>query len=169
MRGERCSREFPVPIHMAWPCIRGRVAAGDLILPHITPDNFYRALNGTMAALGFDQGGLYSPHGFRRWAPNEIKNSGATLATIVKSGTRLSDCYKNYLGLQADEAVNISTLLLDSLGYVREEEDIDKKQKRRPLSKTIRNRMRKIPITFRNDMTTDGDPKSDSGTSLLWP
>ena len=65
-----------------------------------------------MAAMGFGQGGLYSPHAFRRGETQEIIDSGSTISTIIKSGTWLSACYKNYLDLKADEEINISTLLL---------------------------------------------------------
>ena len=54
------------PIHMVWPYIRGRVPAGYPIFPGVAANNFNRALKATMTALGFDQGGIYSPHGFRR-------------------------------------------------------------------------------------------------------
>ena len=78
------------PVHMVWPRIAGRVNAGDPLFPDLTPNTFNRQLKGTMTALGFDRGGMYSSHAFRRGATNEIKNSGSTLATIITFGTWLS-------------------------------------------------------------------------------
>ena len=95
------------PVHKVWPCISDRVKAGDPLFPDLTPNTFNRQLKATMTALGFDRGGMYSSHAFRRGGTNEIKNSGSTLATIIKYGTWLSACYKNYLDQKADEAINI--------------------------------------------------------------
>ena len=67
-----------------------------------------------MTKLRYDQGRKYSPHAFRRGATEEIKNSGPTFATVIKSGGWAAAGYKSYLDLQADEAVNISKLLLDT-------------------------------------------------------
>ena len=91
----------------------------------MTPNAFNRTLKRTTAVLEFDQGGLYSPHGFRRGETQEVMDSGSTLATIIKTGTWLSACYENYLDLKSDEAANISTPLPDQLGSDSEDSDPD--------------------------------------------
>ena len=93
----------------------------------------------------------------------EIKNSGSTLATIVKSGTWLSACYRNYLDLAADEAINISTLLLETIGSDSEDSDPDV-SKKRPTPKAITKRVRKVPMTFRNDSPVGEEEPRDSET-----
>ena len=150
------------PIHKVWPYIRGRINAGDPLFPGMTANNFNRTLKGTMAALAFDQGGLYSPHAFRRGATQEISDSGSTLGTILGAGNWLSACYKNYLDLKADEAANISALLLDRLGSDSEDSDHDYPH---TTLKRIKKRTLKAPQTFRNPEITSGSNKSDIATS----
>ena len=149
------------PVHAIWPHIRDRVGAGGPLFPAYTANIFNRKLKQTMTALKYPEGGKFSSHAFRRGATQEIKNSGSTLATIVKSGTWLSACYRNYLDLSADEAINISTLLLETLGSDSEDSDPDIIRKR-PTQKAIIKRVRKVPMTFRNDPPEEGGKHTDS-------
>ena len=80
--------------------------------PRLAASSINPLLKATMAALQFDQGGMYSSHAFRRDATDEVKNSGQTIATILKSGTWISAFYKNYIGINADESINSSQLLI---------------------------------------------------------
>ena len=67
-----------------------------------------------MVKLYYDQGHRYSPpHAFRMGDTEEIKNPGPTFAAIIKSGSWDASGYKSYLVIHADEAVNISKILLD--------------------------------------------------------
>ena len=143
------------PVHAVWPQIRDRVDAGGPLFPVFTANNFNRKLKQTTTALKCPEGGRFSPHAFRRGATQEIKNSGSTFATIVKSGTWLSARYRNYLDLSADEAINISTLLLDTLGSDSEDSDPGV-VKKRPTEKAIIKRAREVPMTFRNDSPEKG-------------
>ena len=68
-----------------------------------------------MTKLRYDQEGRYSSHAFRMGATNEIKNSGPAFAAIVKSGTWAAAGCKCCLDLQADEAINTSELLPDTV------------------------------------------------------
>ena len=115
---------------------------------------------GAMAAMGFDQGGLYSPHAFRRGATQGNLDHASTLATIIRSGASLSACYKNYHGMKSGEAINISTLLLGKLGPDSEEPDPDPTAKRR---KRAAKRIRKTPLTFGSNNT-----RGESGSSDLF-
>ena len=150
------------PVHRIWPHIRDRVDAGSPLFPRMTANNFNRTLKGTMTALGFDQGGLYSSHAFRRGATQEVSDSGSTLGTILGTGNWLSACYKNYLDLKADEAANISALLLDRLGSDSDESDPDQKQTN---LKRIKKRTLKVPMTFRNPGNSSGAEDTDLATA----
>ena len=92
-----------------------------------------------MEKLGYDQGRKYSPHAFRREATEEIKDSGSTFATIIKSGTWTAAGFKSYLDLQRDEALNISRLLLENADSNSEDDDPppDRDRDLRPRLKTI--------------------------------
>ena len=170
MRPCLCGEDSPTandlcPVHMVWPCIKDRVEAGAPLSPSLTANTFNRQLKETMTALGFDQGGLYSPHAFRRGATQEGSDSAPTLATILKTGTCLSACYKNYLDLKADEAIKISTLLLDNVGSDSEDSDRDPTDKRKRLNNLVKKRMRKAPLSFRNDLAVEPPETSDSASN----
>ena len=68
-----------------------------------------------MRDLDYDQGRRLSSHAFRKGATDEIKNPGPTFATILTSGLWSPGGFRFYLGLHADEAVNISALLIKAI------------------------------------------------------
>ena len=55
------------------------------------------------------------PNAFRREATQEALNSGPTFPIILKSGIWTHGGYKCYIGLHADEAISISSLLASAL------------------------------------------------------
>ena len=136
------------PVHTVWEFIKERVDPGDLLFPDWNANKVNRTLKIMMTQLKFDQGGKYSSHAFRRGATNEVKSCGSTLATILKTGTWTSASYKNYLDLQADEAINISQLLIEGLGSDSGDSDHDRPQKQQRRIKKMTRKMRKIPLTF---------------------
>ena len=135
---------------MVWPSIRQRVTVGFPLSPRLTANKFNRDLKATMTSLKIDQGGLYSPHAFRRGATQDIKDSGSTLGTILGTGAWLPGNFKHYINLMADDAINVSTVLLDTLGSDSEDSDPDIETKKVERNKRVTERMREIPLTFRN-------------------
>ena len=97
-----------------------------------------------MTKLGFSDGPKYSSHAFRRGATQEIKDSGSTLSVIIKSGTWTHSGYRAYLDLQADYAINISSLLLEALGSDSDDPDHNEGKKTR----RIRKRIKGVPVAF---------------------
>ena len=63
-----------------------------------------------------------------------------------------------------DEAINISTILLETVGSDGEDSDPDRPTKREN-EKGIAKRMRKIPIAFMNDGDNGDSQNSDLATS----
>ena len=114
-----------------------------------------------MTAMGFPHVGLYSTHAFRRGATQEVWDSGSTLSTVLKTGTWRSARYKNYLDLQADEAINISTLLLTTLGSDSDDSAPDREKKLYRPNKVVKKRMRKIPLSFANEVEKQGEEAPD--------
>ena len=68
-----------------------------------------------MCDLDYDQGRRFSSHDFRKGSTGEIKNSGPTFAIILTSGLWPPGGFRCYLGLRADEAINISALLIKAI------------------------------------------------------
>ena len=77
-------------------------------------------------------------------AAQEISASGSTLATIIGSGAWTSGGYKCYLDLQAEEAANISALLLEKANSDSDESDNEGS----PLLASIRNKLPKAPLAI---------------------
>ena len=95
-----------------------------------------------MCDLEYDQGRRFSSHAFRKGATDEIKNSGSALATILTSGVWSSGGFRGYLDLHADEAINISAVLIKAIDSESDDPDeIDKPCDTGPLLKRLRKRM----------------------------
>ena len=107
---------------------------------------FNSQLNANMTALNFDQ---KCP--FRRGATQEIKISRSSHAKTPGSSAWLSAYYTHYINLTEEEAVNISTILLDTLGSDIEDSDPDRPNAKERRIRKATERMRKLPTTFRND------------------
>lgn len=132
------------PAHSAWTYIRGRVGAGG---PSVPQD------------------------GRQQLQPTAERNNGrprlrprrplpATI--IIKSGAWLSACYKNYPDVKAEEASNISTLLLRQIGSGCEDHGPEE-----PKSKhcVLKKRAEKAHVTFRNDLVQTGSESSTATKS----
>ena len=76
-----------------------------------------------MAELRFDRANEYSYKAFRRGATKEILETGPTLAVIITSGQWAAAGYRAYLDLQLYDALNISPLLIESIGIDSDETD----------------------------------------------
>ena len=86
-----------------------------------------------MATLGFGQRGRFSPHAFRRRATDALKNGDSAHATILKSGTCVSESYRHYLESQSDGALNISALLIGDLSSGSEDASPNQKSGKQKL------------------------------------
>ena len=129
-------------VHAGWPYIQKRVKPGNLISPSFTRANINRILKKTMTLAGFDSGGLYSPHAFRRGATQEILASGSTLSVVLTSGTWAAAGYRYYLDTQLDEALNITRIVLEQANSDSPDEDMP------PDITEIRKKLRLIPAEF---------------------
>ena len=66
----------------------------------------------------------------------------------------------------ADEAINISTLLLDNLGSDSEESDDDPTNHKSKNEKRVRKRMKRAPLSFRNDPVGEMTELSPRSTEI---
>ena len=140
------------------------------LLPGATPNSFNRKLKALTTALSYPEGGGTPPplpHAFRRGATDEVKISGPTLATIATSGTWLSTCYKNCLGLQADAAINISTHHLDEMGAGSDSDDPDIPPECARNVKRVATRVRRGPMIIRDEDRWGQAESSESDTSTI--
>ena len=117
------------------------------LFPKTYANSINQQLKAVMTKLDYDRGHKYSSHAFRRGATEEIKNSGSTFATIITSGGWTAAGYKSYLDLQADEAVNISKLLLETTNS--DSNDTDPTDL--PLEQKLRKKVRRIPLALRKE------------------
>ena len=130
------------PIHGFWNAFQAVAPAYGPILPTLSANSVNRQLKAIMTALGYLRPHKYSSHAFRRGATQEIFASGSTLATIAKSGGWSAGGFRGYLDLQADEAANISALLLSAATSDSEDSDADLPAARQ----SIRNKLPTFPL-----------------------
>ena len=133
------------PIHTFWPLVAKNCGAHELLFPKLYANSVNQQLKAVMTKLNYDRGHKYSSHAFRRGATEEIKNSGSTFATIITSGGWTAAGYKSYLDLQADEAINISKLLLETTNS--DSNDTDPTDL--PVEQKLRKKVRRIPLALR--------------------
>ena len=100
-----------------------------------------------MAKTNYDEDRRYSPHAFRRGATEEIKNSGSTTDTIIKSDIWAAAGRRPYLGIQIDETSNISRLLLETANSDSDDSDNDI----RDVSRTLRKKLNKNPMELKQE------------------
>ena len=98
------------------PLVKRMVSVGKTLFPGSTSNKFIFTLKALMSELGFDRPQEYSSKAFRRCATREILETGAALGVIISSGTCAAAGYRAYLDLQMGEALNISSLLIESIG-----------------------------------------------------
>ena len=137
------------PVHAFWQPLRANLHPGDAIFGTLSANSVNRHLKPIMTKLGYLQGRRFSSHGFRKGETHEISASGSTLATIIGSGTWTSGGYKSYLDLQADEAANISALLLENA----DSDSADSDKERPSRLQSIRNKLPKVPLAISKGRT----------------
>ena len=136
----RAARDL-CPVRAFWQPLRANLRPGDAIFGTLSATSVNRQLKAIMTKMGYMQGRRFSSHGLRKGATQEISASGSTIATIIGSGTWTSGGYKCYLDLQADEAANISALLLENA-----DSDSGGSDRERPSClQSIRNKLPKVP------------------------
>ena len=118
--------------------------AGAPLFPHIAARPFNRTLNAIMAKLEYVFGPKFSPRAFRRGAKQEINDIGSTLSAIIQPGDWAHSGYRAYLDLQADYAINFSSLIISAL--VSDSDDPDHIRPRK--EKRIRKQMKWTPVAL---------------------
>ena len=112
--GVTANRTF-CPVHGFWATDRGRLTPGGLLSPNTSSNNFNQQLKRVTRDLNYEDGRRYASHALRRGAALEIPNPGSAFPTVLKSGTWTPGCYKCYVGLRADDSVNISAILASAM------------------------------------------------------
>ena len=124
------------PTRKFWPLVAGTCDVNKPLFAKKNSNSANQQLKAAIMKLNYDQGRKYFPHAFRVGATEGVKDSGSTFATIIKSGTWTPAGYKSYIDVQADEAINISKLLIDTVNS--DSDDTDPEQlpaEQRPRSK----------------------------------
>ena len=130
------------PTHGFWGASEPVAPAYGPILPKLSANSVNRHLKAITTGLGYIRPRKFSPRAFRRGAAREIFASGHNLATIAKSGGWAAGGFRGYSELQADEAANISALLLSAATSDSEDSDADLQVARQ----SVRNKLPTSPL-----------------------
>ena len=165
--GARSDARALCPVHGFWEHFGHDLPDHAPLIHGLSGNPVNRHLKAIMAGLGYLRARKYSPHAFRKGATQEISASGSTLATIIKSGAWAAGGYRGYLDIQADEAVNISALLLETANSDSEDDDPG----RHPLMQTIRGKLPKVHMLFEAghppSRLAKAKPLSDEESSVI--
>ena len=105
------------PIHDFWPAVCSSSLWGEDLFPTLRSRNINRILKGMLRSMKIPDADSFSTHAFRRGASMELKNSGSTLAQILKTVGWNSSAFRAYLSFIQDEEVNIRSILSNCDSY----------------------------------------------------
>ena len=105
------------PVHDFWPAVCSSSLWGEELFPSLRSRNINRILKGMLRSMGIPEAESFSTHAFRRGASMELKNSGSTLAQILKTVGWSSSAFRAYLSFVQDEEVNIRSILSNCDSY----------------------------------------------------
>ena len=111
------------PVHVFWAAVRRRVGPGQLLFQSITRRNFDRVLKAVLEKLGVPSADRYSSHGFRRWTPQELKETGPPWSAVASSGVWHSPAFRGYLNMSQGVELGVSHLLTVEFDSDSAEED----------------------------------------------
>ena len=109
------------PAHSIWPFIASRVQSGQLLFPMYTATNVNTTIKSVLAKLGIDFAQIYSSHGFRRGATQELKEKGSQISAIATVGEWRSLAFLGYVDTALDVARDMSKLLIETEELTDEE------------------------------------------------
>ena len=134
------------PGHTFWTPVANTCGVNKPLFTTLHANSVNQHIKAAMVKLNYDQGHRYRPMP-AAGDTEEIKHSGSTFAAIIKSGTCTASGCKIYLDVQADEAINISKLLLDTSNPDSDDADPDSP----PVEQKLRRKVTKIPPAPRRE------------------
>ena len=105
-RGGHCRLPYPRSMEdRPRPC-----CAGPPLFPTIARRNFNRIPRSVLRGIRLPGADKYSPHGPRRGAAHELKETGSPLAVAASSGVRGSTDFRRYADLSDDVGEGVRNL-----------------------------------------------------------
>ena len=101
------------PVHAFWPAIASRVRCGEKLFPWYTTQNVNTTIKDVLAKLGIPQAELYTPHGYRRGAAQEIKERGCQWPIVASLGEWRILAFMGYIDIAKDVSRDMSKLLIE--------------------------------------------------------
>ena len=101
------------PVHAIWPAIAARVRCGEMLFPGYTTQNVNTTIKAVLAKLDIPQAELYTSHGFRRGAAQELKERGCQWPIVASLGEWRSLAFMGYIDIAKDVARDMSKLLIE--------------------------------------------------------
>ena len=89
-------------MHIFWVRIRCCVAPGAPLFSAVNRRNFNSSLKAVTAQLRVPDDQRYSPHGFRRGATQELKETGSPWSLVATSAVWHSSAFRGYVDMSRD-------------------------------------------------------------------
>ena len=110
------------PIRWLWPCVRAHRQPGEFLFQKVNANNVNRFTRKALSDLNPPAVQRYSSHGFRRGAPQELKESGAQWPIVAEVGKWKELSFRPYVDLSDELAESMAQLFIESYSFDSDEE-----------------------------------------------
>ena len=101
------------PVHAFCPAIASRVKCGGKIFPGYAAQNVNTAIKAVLGNLDIPQAELYTPHGYRLGAAQELKERGCQWPIVASLAEWRILAFTGYIDIAKDVARDTSKLLIE--------------------------------------------------------
>ena len=110
------------PVHWLWPWVRRTCKPGALLWKKTAGRNLNRCLRFALAKIRTPAANLYSSHGFRRGAAQELKESGPQWPIAGELGKWKGASFTSYVGISDELPHDVAQLFIHSFNFDSDDE-----------------------------------------------
>ena len=110
------------PVHWFWPWVRRSRQCGALLFDKTNTRNLNRRLRYALAKIRIPAANLYSSHGFRRGAAQELKESGSQWPIVGEVGKWKGASFRTYVDLSDELSHDMAQLFIHSFDFDSEDD-----------------------------------------------
>ena len=110
------------PIHWFWPWVRRTCRSGHSLFKTVNARNVNRYIRHALARLRIPAANLYSSHGFRRGAAQELKESGSQWPIVAGVGQWNGLSFRNYIDISDELSRDMAQLFIHSYDFESDDE-----------------------------------------------
>ena len=110
------------PVHWLWPWVRRTCESGALLFRKTTGRNLNRCVRFALTKIRIPAANLYSSHGFRRGAAQELQESGSQWPIVGEVGKWKGTSFRSYVDLSDELSRDMAQLFIHSFNFDSDDE-----------------------------------------------